>query len=407
MVSEELQKSIKQLNNWIEENGWAGYDPYDIKGHTAVIQLLSNQARDPKLINSVFLECIEFFPTIARKTLKVNKEINAKAMGLFASAYLFLYQILKHESYLQKAYDCLRWLVENKSKDFVETCWGYPFDWQSLIFIPKGTPSAVVSSICGDAFLNFYKFTGDKKYLQICESICKFFINSLNIDFVDQNRICFSYTPLDNFHVHNANLFVSSFLIKVSYELGHSGFYEYGLKALNYTLDAQNTDGSFYYWSQIDKNTYNIPDITLKNIDHYHTGFVLRSLHSIYSISRENKTLEALTKAYSYYRDNLFKDNKVPKLKPDSLYPINIHSCAEAILCMSTLSDIFPDALEYAQNTFLWTRKHMQTREGWFIYIIRKIKSYNWKIKIPYIRWGQAWMLIALTNFLYILKRKV
>ena len=397
-MKELLIHSVEKLDNWIEKNGWAGYDPYDIKGHPWVLKPIrsQNQNQALRLIRWGLLSRIEVFPQASRKLLRIEKEINAKAMGLFASAYLSLSQQLKGDAYLQKAYDCLQWLKQNQSQDYAGGCWGYPFNWQTVVFIPKGTPSAVVSSICGDAFWDFYKFTGDKTYLGTCESICDFLINSLNIDFIGADQLCFSYTPTDRFHVHNANLFAAAFLIKVGKELDREEFYRHGIKALNYTLAAQNEDGSFYYWALSEKEVYNISEATLKTIDHYHTGFVLRSLYSIYETITEKRVFEALSNGYQFYRDNLFEDKTVPKMRPYSKYPINIHSCAEAILCMSKLSHVFPDALDYARNAFRWTKDNMQDKDGHFYYR----RTEHRVDRIAYIRWGQAWMIRALANLL-------
>jgi hypothetical protein len=393
-------ESIRRLDDWVESNGWAGYDPYDVKGHPWVLKLSGsrNQNRPCRLIRGGLLLGIEVFPQTSRRLSRIKKEINAKAMGLFASAYLSLYEHVKEEAYLRKAYECLKWLEENKSQGYAGDCWGYPFDWQSVVLIPRGTPSAVVSSICGDAFWDFYRFSGDRKYLSTCESICNFLINSLNIDHVNADEICFSYTPLDRFHVHNANLFAAEFLIRVGRESNNEEFYQHGIKALNYSLDAQNEDGSFYYWALSDGSVYDFSETTLKTIDHYHTGFVLRSLYSIHKSTGNRKVLEALSRGYRFYRDRLFEDKTVPKLRPDSTYPIDIHSCAEAVLCMSTLNDLFPDALQYARNALLWTKENMQTRQGWFIYMILNVKGVRWKVRIPYIRWGQAWMMRAMSQ---------
>jgi hypothetical protein len=82
------------------------------------------------------------------------------------------------------------------------------------------------------------------------------------------------------------------------------------------------------------------------------------------------------------------------------LYPINIHSCAESILCHSALALDFPEALSYLQKCVPWVVETMQHSEGWFIYKVRRIRGkYDWKLKIPYIRWGQAWMLRALAQY--------
>jgi hypothetical protein len=395
---QELTDSILKLDGWIERNGWAGYDPYDIQGHPWLLWALNHKSPLlPSTAASWILQVgADRFPCSARKALRIKKEINAKAMGLFASAYLKLFQSTNNVSYFHKAQRCLNWLEQNRNQGYAGYCWGYPFDWQSVIFIPKGTPSAVVSSICGNAFWDFYKLMGDKRYLNICQRICDFILNNLNISRDEPDRLCFSYTPLDKSHVHNANLLAAEFLIKVARELGNQSWNDYGIKALKYTLDAQNRDGSFYYWALGEKEVYRISENTLKTIDNYHTGFILRSLHSIYKSTQNNLVLKALSNGYEFYRNNLFKDNRIPKLKPDALYPINIHSCAEGILCMSTLSDVFPGASEYAWNVFSWTKQNMQDKDGYFYHL----KTNNRVNKMPYIRWGQAWMMRAMSNLL-------
>jgi rhamnogalacturonyl hydrolase YesR len=324
-------------------------------------------------------------------------------MALFASAYLILYQEFNHHTYLKKAGECLEWLKNNKSQGYAGDCWGYPFNWQTDVNFPAGTPSAVVSCICGDAFWNYYKYTGESRYLANCVGVCEFLTNSLNVDRVSEDELCFSYTPLDHHHVHNANLFAAEFLIRIGKETKREQFYRDGLKALNYTLKDQTEDGAFYYRTLRSR----------KEIDHYHTGFVLRSLYSIYKTTGEKRVVDALSKGYRFYRDNLFKDGMIPALTLYAPYTVNIHSCAEAVLCMTTVGDIFPDAIEYARRVFQWTRDNMQDVDGHFYYLKNKLWLNSievnkfiklpyirpgYLVKIPYIRWGQAWMMRALAS---------
>jgi len=63
---------------------------------------------------------------------------------------------------------------------------------------------------------------------------------------------------------------------------------------------------------------------------------------------------------------------------------------------MSTVGDLFSDALEYAQNAFLWTRDNMQDKDGHFYYL----KTEHRVNKVPYIRWGQAWIIRGLSELL-------
>ncbi|MFC1925715.1 hypothetical protein ACFLW2_03345 [Chloroflexota bacterium] len=408
-LSKEVLDSIHQLDRWVQKNGWAGYDPYDIKGHPMYLRLTKSPRPLSDAFGFVYGYAETVFPGLLRKSFRVRKEVNAKGMALFARAYLDLYLSTGQERYLAKTKEALGWLKENPSQGYTGLCWGYPFDWQSLHFLPRGTPSGVVTSCVGDAFYTFYKATGIIEYLDICSSICNFFMNDLNVDNISDRKICFSYTPLDGEHCHNANLFVADFLIRIGVETGDKAFIEQGTRALNYTLGEQNEDGSFGYLGHEDMKEYGLSREAVEYIDHYHTGFVLRSLHSIFKATGDERVFSALEKCYNHYRQTLFENSTIPKLTPENKYPINIHSCSEAILCMSTLSSLFPDALDYAEKTFRWTRANMQTRNGWFIYMITntRIRVLEWKIRIPYIRWAEAWMLRALSQYYLMLQEDV
>ena len=235
-MSVTVEESINHLLQWIDKNGWYGYDPYDLLD--TKFYKFFNKYRYPRR----FVEEILFnqFPLCMRRMLRVKKQIYAKAMGLFAYSFLDLYKLHEREQYLNKSLECLDWLTENCSSGYDHRCWGYPFDWQSRIFIPKDTPSGVVTSFVSDSFINAFTILGDEKYLEIAESCCQFFIADLNIDYIDRNTLCFSYTPIDTFHVHNANMLVAKQLVTVGTITKNKKFLEYAEKAMNYTLAAQN-----------------------------------------------------------------------------------------------------------------------------------------------------------------------
>ena len=393
-MNKKLQQAINKLDNWIEKNGWAGYDPYDIKEVPIVLKItdMGNRGFFFTLIRETIFELFYSFPQISRKTLGIKKKINPKGMGLLVKAYLNLYLIIKDEKYLNRSKECLTWLEKNASKGYSGACWGYPFNWQAKKLIPRGTPSGVVTSIIGDAFWAFYKFSGEMKFLDICWSICRFFCNDLNCHKIDDNHFCFSYTPITNDHIHNANLFVAEFLMRVGTELDNSEYIDLATKALNYSLSYQNEDGSFYY--------YGPPDVVIKWIDNYHTGFVLRSLYSIYKMTEDQKLLEKIGKCFKHYINSFFIDKTIPKFQPNRIYPIDIHSCSESILCLSELSAGFPEGLEIAQNCANWTIENMQDKNGYFYHSQRKSRFTKtvFTAKIPYMRWAEAWMMKALSK---------
>ncbi len=385
-----VKESIARLDHWMTRYGWAGYDPYDLKQHP-FLSSTSGSAFSQRILRQILLITESFFPSIPRKVLRIPKTVNPKSMGLFAAGYQVLYETTRDTTYLTKAQRALQWLEENPCQGYDGLCWGHPFSWQSKILVPKDTPSSVITAIIGDAFWRFYQSTQDHRFLHPCQSICEFFLRNLNIDVLEEDSLCFSKTPLDHFHIHNGNLFVADFLIKVGKVSGRKEYLEMAEKALTYTLKQQNEDGSFCYWGKDQEKEC--------KIDHYHAGFEIRSLHSIWKSTGEKGIYEALRKCYRFYCENLFTSEGYPKMRPQSLYPINIHSCAEAILCHSTLAPDFPETLSYLGRCVPWILKTMQHPEGWFIYMVRKAKTgFDWKLKIPYIRWGQAWMLRALAE---------
>jgi len=395
-----INSSIINLDGWLNKNGWAGYDPYDIKGEPFFlhVQRLASTGSIPfKVVRELVFALEASYPLIARRMFGVKEEINPKAMGLFARAYLNLFQATGQEVYKDKALYCLMWLEQNPSQGYSGLCWGYPFDWQSQVLIPAGTPSAVVSSVVGDGFWTAYQVLGDRHYLAICESICKFFLCDLNMDRLPGGHLCFSYTPVDNFHVHNANLFVAEFLCRIGKETGKQELVEIGSHAAGYALSEQNPDGSLYYWGRI-QNSY-----SPNTIDHYHSGFEIRALFGLWKQTGEAKYRQSVEKYYSFYRNNLItqRDGLIaPKMTPRKFYPVNIHACAEAILCNATLAEEFLEARKILPDLCEWVISKMQTEAGWFIYMIRRAKSGENRAEVPYMRWGQAWMLLALSQVL-------
>lgn len=388
-------QSLRRLCEWLDKSDYSGYDPYDIKEKPGIILLTEkgNQGLLFALIREFVFELFYSFPLLSRKLLRVEPKINAKAMGVLARAYLELYEVLKEEQFLTKARKCLQWLKENQGKTLVGIGWGYPFHWQSKILIPAGTPNGIVTTAAAEAFWHHHLLFGDEESLDYCRGICEF-LSSLPVDPASQNGICFSYTPLFINHVHNLNLFVAEFLIKMGKLTGETTWTEMGNKAVNYTVEQQLPSGAFDYNGPPEKPQH--------HIDSYHTGFVIRMLFSIWKLTGRKDVYTALEKCYRHYTAAFFEDGVIPKIMSHRKYRIDIHSCAEGILCLSELSQVFPDAMQQAGKVLDWTLENLQDTSGYFYFGILKSRftGIPFISKIPYIRWGQAWMLRAMSSYL-------
>ena len=396
---DELRQSVwdafVRLDQWFENNGWSGWDPFDIKANRLYRSLTSDQAT--RVVRFLTLNGEIYFPLLLRRLFGVRPAINAKAVGLIAAAYANLFQATSIEVYLRKAQTCGDWLLQNPSHGYSGLGWGYPFDWQSRILIPRGTPSSVVSSIVGDGLWLLYQCTGQDQYLDACRRICEFFLSHLSRTFQSSDAICFSYTPIDDFQVHNANLFVAEFLIRVGKEFNSDQWINEGIMAANFALKEQTSDGSLCYWGRSQQAKYSRGQCW---IDHFHSGFEIRMLYRIWKHTGIEAFKQAYQAYYDFYRKNLYLDEVIPKYTPDTFLPIDIHSCAEAILCNATLLPDHPEALGLIRNAFRWIVQTMEYKPGCYAYMVTKTRFGQKRIEIPFIRWGQAWMLRALSEAL-------
>lgn len=393
--------AVERIDKWLDQNGWEGWDPYDIQ---ASVLFQKIECIQPLLIKKILKilvgEAVQWFPFLARRLFHVQPAINAKGMGLFLASYANLYAAGKDRKHLDKAVECAEWLLQNKNNQFAGISWGYPFDWRSPIFLPKGTPSSVVTSIIGDGFFRLYRCTKDDVYLEVCKEICEFFLQELNITYSSPERssVCYSYTPLDNYQVHNANLFVGEFLVRIGTEIDNSNLVEKGLKSGNFALGEQQEEGFLPYWGLEQTSKYSNGKL---HTDHYHSGFEIRMLYQIWKHTADDRFEKAYKRYLDWYIVNMFQDDVIPKFTPNSLYPINIHSCAEAILCHATLLKDHPNFKSKIAQIMEQVIRTMEYEPGAYTHVIKKRADiFLMHSNIPMIRWGQAWMMCALSEIL-------
>ena len=373
-------EALEKLERYIEEEEWQGYDPYDGL-NSPLVKIFRI-----KSLRILLTQIIKRSPINFRPILGIKKDYNSKAMGLFATGYLLNYQRTHNKRYLEKAKFFLDWLTENLSKGYSGTCWGYNFDWQSRAFLlPKGTPTVVNTSFIGRAFLDAYEVLGSEEYLKIARRACDFILHDLN-RLEDKNTICFSYSPRDHYFVHNATALASSLLGLVYARTRENELKEVAEKSIGYVIDHQREDGSWHYGE--DKTALGV------GIDNFHTGFILESLKIYAQATGDKGCLKAIKKGLTFYQNSFFLDDGAPKYFHNRVYPIDIHSAAQAIVTLMQLKDLGAD-MELCRRVVSWIAHNMQDEKGYFYY--QKGKYFT--NKIPYMRWSQAWAFYALSTY--------
>jgi rhamnogalacturonyl hydrolase YesR len=284
----------------------------------------------------------------------------------------------------------LRFLLDKlddlRCEGYGEACWGYNFDWQSrAFFAPRGTPNVVCTVFAAHAFLDWHEKSGSAHALELATSSCRFLIERINRT-EEGDGHCFSYTPLDHSRVHNVNMLAAELLARVSRKTGNAEYRDAAERAIRFTISKQRPDGSWPY-GEANSQAW---------IDGFHTGFILVSLKHVTERLDMRGWRENLRAGYEFYAGRFFLADGTPSYYHDKLFPIDVHSAAQAVITFAEMTDLMPNANEMASRAVRWAINNLQDRAGFFYF--QRHRFYT--IKIPYMRWAQAWMLYALSLYL-------
>jgi len=102
----------------------------------------------------------------------------------------------------------------------------------------------------------------------------------------------------------------------------------------------------------------------------------------------------SLRHGYDYWAERFFLKDGWPKYYPDRLYPADVHSTASAIVALVEFRGRIPGTLLLAEQIAEWAIGNLRDEDGFFYYQQRRFQ----KVRIPYMRWSEAWMIYALAR---------
>lgn len=385
---QQISTAVDRLETWIEGEEFAGWDPFDALNSPILSRLTFTNRR----IGQIWVQLLKRSPVNLRPLLRVPKGRNPKAAGLFLASYWRKYLMTQNEDHLKRAQWFAQWLRENVSPGYLGSCWGYNFDWPNRVFFaPQGTPTIVGTATIGLAFMDILKLPArsadpefEKNALKTARSACEFLLRNLHLTRPSADELCFSYTPLDRTFIHNANLLGGSLLAEVAAATSEADLAAAAQASARYSANRQRRDGS---WAYGEGSQYTW-------VDGFHTGYVLVALKRIGAALGTTEFEQAVERGYEYWRNVFFTQKGVPRYYSESTYPIDAHGVAQAILTFLEFTDQDPEAGDRAARTALWATDHMQGSAGYFHYQIHR----TYRIRIPYMRWSQAWMHRALVE---------
>lgn len=380
---ENLKTTTLSLLAYCRANEWQGHDPYDALNSRVLRLLPFIDSRIPRL---ALTQLLKRSPINFRSLLLVPKTSNPKGLALSLAALLRLSKIglLDEEDLIERMVEQLMAL---RSPNTPYWCWGYSFPWQGrTVLVPKGAPNLVCTTFVANALLDLYEINQESRCLSMATSAAEYILRDLY--WTEGNSTAgFSY-PLPGLQarVHNANFLGAALFHRIYRQSGDRKFLEPALKVAKYSASKQHEDGSWDYGELANQRW----------VDNFHTGYNLCALRSLGQCADTSEFEPHINRGFKFYLKHFFREDGAPKYFHDRVYPIDIHSVAQSIITLVSLKDLDESSVELADSVYQWAMNHMWDERGYFYY---QIHPY-WKNKLSYMRWSQAWMLLALSILL-------
>jgi hypothetical protein len=381
-MNSQVKDATLNLLAYCESEDWAGYDPYDAL-NSRVFEAFP--LLDSKLPRLALTQALKRSPINLRRVALIPKTQNPKAMALCLSALLKLEgaDVIERGDLIERMIDRL---TELRSPGSGYSCWGYSFAWQSRNdIVPRNAPNLVCTTFVAAALLDAYEQRGDERCLAMASNAAEYLLNDLYWE--DDRGLGFSYPrPRVRSETHNANLMAAALLCRVARHSGETKYIAPALKVARYAASKQNANGSWYYGELASQRW----------IDNFHTGYNLSALRQIQTYAATDEFEKSIRLGFAFYRDHFFAEEGSARYFHDRTYPIDIHCIAQSILTLVEFRDLDAGNIGLANSVFGWAMKHMWDEKGFFYYRVLRFCT----IRTSYMRWSQAWMLLALSSLL-------
>jgi hypothetical protein len=391
IMSPEVEPAFRKLLTYCRRNDWAGHDPYDALNSGLFKALPFLDSRLPRL---ALTQILKRSPINVRGLALVPKTQNPKAMALFLSAFLRL-----PSGVVDDRADLICCMVDRlvalRSPGTREWAWGYSFPWQGRsILVPANAPNLVCTNFVASALLDaceqeMREQQSDdgfgERCLTMAVSAAEYILNDLY--WADGDRAGFSYpVPGLRGETHNANLLAAALFCRVYKHTGEKKFLEPALRVARQAVVRQEPDGSWFYGEHPSQRW----------IDNFHTGYNLEALRSIGRSLGTQEFDSSVRRGFEFYRAHFFREDSAPKYFHNRAYPLDIHCVAQSILTLLEFKDLDASNVHLVRGVFDWAMKHMWDERGFFYYRVLRLCT----IRTSYMRWSQAWMLLALAAML-------
>jgi hypothetical protein len=373
-----LEDTILKLEAYCRSCNWAGYDPYDALNSELFARTPLAKSHVARL---ALTQLLKRSPVNLRPLLRIQPRQNPKALALFLMAYVRRARSGDGPA-RSTAHHLASRLLELRSPDGPYWCWGYSFPWQMRHeLVPRFAPNLVCTTFAANALLDAHEFGLGHEFLAPAVSAGEYLAKELYWN--DGGQAGFAY-PLPDIRepIHNANFLGAALLCRLARLTGEKSALDAALAAARYSAGSQREDGSWPYGTASRQQW----------ADNFHTGFNLCALQSIGEELGTGEFDPVLEKGFAFYAEHFFTSAGSPRYFHNRTYPIDIHCVAQSLITLQAFRDHDARADALARSVLSWAMRHMWDDAGYFYYRVLR----GLTIRTPYMRWSQAWMLLAL-----------
>jgi hypothetical protein len=341
LAVQRIQSSVLRFIDWLDHYGETSYDFQTFYASDLTRNAKALYYRRPLLGTMAvapIIFCEAFSPGARRFFWKRQRFPIADAH--FAMGFAFLSRALGREEYYKKAAHFLEVLKSTRCPGYKNYCWGYPFNWETIRgTIREGTPLITTVPYVYEAFREVWLLDRKEEWFQIMRSIAMHALEDYRDFETSASASTCSYTPdpKQSVGVINANAYRAFLLTRAAEDFADEHFRSVAERNLNFVLECQNADGSWYYANDGKRNF----------TDHFHTCFVLKALAKIEEMTGNRACTEAIEQGIGYYVKHLFDGSGLPKpfsRRPRlTIYRRELYDYAECINLAVLLRGRFPE----------------------------------------------------------------
>lgn len=286
--------------------------------------------------------------------------------------------------YAAEAESLARWLIENRVRGFHGFAGSHRHEMQELDGKRYPNEGDVVSTSFGvKALLRLAD--ADPEFAEVAKTAADFVVEDLGYA-EREDGATIHYATCDagkEYYTINAVGLAGRLFLDLYDRSGDETYLERAERLLDFVVAHQEPEGG---WK------YRVPaDASHLSMDNHHNGFVVECLVRHREVTGSDRYAEALERGYEFYKEVLFEPDGAPNWEEDAAYPRDIHAAAQGILVASWMGDF-----AFARRIIAWTFEHLYAGDGRFWF--RQQRFYTKRITL--MRWGQAWMAYALSEYL-------